>query len=121
MPVLERAAQFSPFAALTGHREALKEVERQTVKKVELDENAKSEINEKLLFLQKHAASQLTADITYFQPDAKKSGGTYVRTQGIVEKIQMPDRILVLTDGHKIPIEHILDIESSCYEAADSP
>lgn len=113
MDISERAAQFSAFAALTGYEEAVQETERLTEERVELDEEVKYAINEKLLALKTRLAesgkSQETA-ITYFVPDERKSGGAYVTVTGAVKKIDAYRQVAVMEDGSRIPIDDIVGI-----------
>ena len=94
-----RAAQFAPFAALTGHDMAVKEVARLTVDKVELDESSITRLNEKIQRLKKHLLNQLRVTVTYFKHDEKKSGGTYVTMDGYVKKIDDYHNILEMGQG----------------------
>lgn len=110
-----RAAQFAPFAALTGHDEAVKETARLTDSKIELDEYTKEELNRKLLFLQEHADDEPTATITYFVPDKRKSGGEYVTLTGTVKKLKEFENIVVFTDDTEILIQDILLIEGDIF------
>ncbi len=111
MSLHDRAAQFSPFAALTGHQEAVYETQRLTSKKRELDENQKVVINEKLQKLLERVAELPEVNITYFEPDRKKEGGSYTEIHGIVKKIDEIMRQIYLVDGTLISIEDIVDIE----------
>jgi hypothetical protein len=110
MSNLDRAAQFTPFAALTGHEEAVLETARLTDKKPELDEHAKQELDRKL----KMAAGRLKdfprISITYFIPDSAKDGGEYATVSGRVKKVDEYRKELVLTSGIKIPIQEIIEI-----------
>jgi len=110
MSNLDRAAQFTPFAALTGHEEAVLETARLTDKKPELDEHAKQELDRKL----KMAAGRLEdlprITITYFIPDSTKDGGKYATVSGKVKKVDEYEKELVLTSGIKIPIQEIIEI-----------
>ncbi|MBQ2931758.1 MAG: hypothetical protein IJE62_02805 [Clostridia bacterium] len=115
MPILNRAAQFAPFAALTGYDEAVKETARLTDERMELDEYTKDELNRKLLFLQEHTDDEITATITYFVPDERKSGGEYVSLTGTVKKIKEYENVVVLNDDTEIPIQEILLIESEAF------
>lgn len=111
MSLHDRAAQFSPFAALTGHQEAVHETQRLTLEKRELDENQKVVINEKLQKLLERVAELPEVRITYFEPDRKKEGGSYPEIHGNVKKIDEIMRQIYLTDGTVIGIEDIVDIE----------
>lgn len=111
MPRSHRAAQFAPFAALTGHDGAVKEVARLTSEKVELDESSMDRLNEKLQLLREHRLHQPVVRITHFQEDEKKSGGAYVTTEGIIKKTDDYQCIVVLTSGILISISNILAIE----------
>lgn len=111
MSSYDRAAQFSPFSALTGHDEALKETGRLTDSEIIMDEYAVAELNEKLRCIGENLASKPTVTITYFKPDDKKSGGAYLTVTGCVRKIDEYEHNVVLTDRTVIPIEHIIEIE----------
>ena len=111
MPVRDRAAQFAPFAALTGHGEAVKETARLTEKKIELDEDCKEALDRKLSAIQEMAKELPSIRVTYFVPDGKKDGGTYKEAVGKVKKIDGYRRWLLLGDGRKIPLDEILEIE----------
>lgn len=111
MPLADRAAQFSPFAALTGHEEAIQESARLTEEFIELDEDRKEEINEKLRWLGENQAGRPEIKITYFQQDERKSGGSYVTVCGQMKKIDEYGHQILLTDGTRIAVERILAIE----------
>ena len=110
MSMMERAAQFSPFAALVGYDAAVKETARLTDQRIELDNSAKEELNDKLLCIAEHLGEDFEVVITYFQPDSKKAGGAYVDASGVVKKMDEYARQLLFRDGRKIPIEDILVI-----------
>lgn len=110
MSVHDRAAQFSPFAALTGYEAAVSETARLTEGKIELDEDAKAALDEKLGFLQESARGQQVS-ITYFQPDVRKAGGAYLSVSGTIKKIDSYERVIALEDGTLIPVDDILDIQ----------
>lgn len=121
MSMHDRAAQFSPFAALTGHDAAVKETARITSDRIELDESEKILINEKLkqlqsvlnetvvpnTELQQRTDDILVAEFTYYQPDLLKEGGEYVSKQGIVKRIDMYRRVIVLSDAVEIQESNI--------------
>ena len=116
MAMIDRAAQFSPFAALTGHNDAIIETARLTDRKIELDEGTKSIINEKIQMISDFLFEKPTVTFTHFEPDIKKEGGTYLNTTGTVKKIDEFKREIILTDGRIILIEHIYDIESNLFK-----
>ena len=116
MSMMDRAAQFSPFAALTGYDGAIKETARLTDEKVELGDEAISVLNMKMQMLVETSEDKPEVCITYFRPDEKKSGGSYVHATGVVKRIDEIERILVLTDGTKIKMEDIADIEGQVFE-----
>ena len=109
MSRLDRAAQFSPFAALTGYDAVIAEGGRYTSQMAELDENFIDEINEKLCKLQTMNLPQVK--VTYFRPDDKKSGGTYIQVQGRLKKTDSFSGCLLMEDKTKIPINNIFAIE----------
>lgn len=111
MPLIDRAAQFSPFAALTGYDAAVKETARLTDRRIELDEYEKDVLNEKLCIVAERIEERRKITITYFKPDDKKAGGAYVIVTGCVKKIDDYEHIVCLTDGTKIAIGEILEIE----------
>lgn len=113
MSLYDRAAQFSPFAALTGHDAAIKETARLTEQKIELSEDTISQLNEKLQIVADHLETEVT--ITYFVPDERKSGGAYVSYTGIVRRIDDYEHTLIMTDKTVIPIEQISEIESELF------
>ena len=111
MPMSDRAAQFSPFAALTGYDEAVMETGRLTDRKRELNDEEIAALNQKLQFLSEHLEEHPTITVTYFVPDAKKTGGSYATKTRRLKKIDTVDRWIQLDDGAKIPIDDITNIE----------
>ncbi len=110
MSRLDRAAQFNPFAALTGYDAIIAENARYTSQMAELDENAVDALNEKLRRLQELTLPQIT--VTYFKPDERKSGGAYVQQSGKFKKIDEFTACLVFEDKSSIPINRIFDIQT---------
>lgn len=109
MQAYDRAAQFSPFAALTGHDAAVQEEARLTERRIELDENEKTLLDEKLQSLLNSA--EPVAEITYFQQDLFKSGGTYAVKKGRLRKLDMYRRTIMMEDMTEIKIDDIISIE----------
>lgn len=118
MKMIDRAAQFSPFAALTGHGAAVSETERLTENFAEPDEYEKSIINEKLRFLAELVSQHPVAEIVYFEPDKKKDGGEYVTVTGEVKKIDSVGQSVLMTDGQRISAEFISDIRCDLFGEA---
>lgn len=106
MPMANRAAQFSPFAALSGYDDAVKETARLTDGKIELTEEEKANLDARLQLLEPGIA----ASFTYFQPDSRKQGGAYVTASGEVKRIDGIAREIILMDGRRIPIDDILEV-----------
>ena len=111
MPMSDRAAQFSPFAALSGYGDAVKETARQTTKRIELAEDARAALEEKIRFLADTLSDDPTVEITYFQPDKKKSGGAYVTAIGIVKRIDDVERTIIMRDGLRIAVTDIIAVD----------
>lgn len=115
MSMKDRAAQFAPFAALTGHEEAVRETARLTDSKIELDENEIQLLDQKLQYLEAQA-KQPVIEITYFLPDQRKSGGAYVEVQGRIKRIDRYHHCLRMEDETIIPIDDILKIDEKAGE-----
>lgn len=112
MSIHDRAAQFAPFAALTGHSEAINETARTVDSKIVLGEDAVQEISEKLNYIQSHIKDKLTVIITYFVQDSRKSyGGRYVTKQVMIKQIDNVYQDVVCKDGTNIPLEDIYEID----------
>ena len=117
MSMLDRAAQFSPFAALTGYDAAIKETGRLTDEKIIMDEEALNMLNMKFQILIDNLFDEPEVTITYFKPDERKSGGAYIELTGIVKKFDEFERQIMMQDGTKIPMDDILNIESELFAA----
>lgn len=115
MAVADRAAQFAPFAALTGHDAAIKETARLTDEKLQLDENTKAVIDEKLRYLLEQ--DEVEVIFTYFVPDKNKSGGSYVSHAGVVKKVDTIEQIIMLTDGISFQIDDLYRIDGDMFDA----
>lgn len=110
-----RAAQFAPFAALTGYSDAIKETSRLTTKRIELDDGLKVILNNKLQLILDNIKETPEVSFTYFIYDNLKSGGEYVTITGIVKKIDIVNGYIFLTDKTKIPINEIININSNLF------
>ena len=107
MTNVERGAQFSPFAALTGYEDAIRETGRLTDSRIELDEGGKELVNEQIKLVLEHACESPCVTVTWFQPDQWKEGGAYITLTGNVRRVDEYRRRIELSDGHEIPIEEI--------------
>ena len=110
MSLLDRAAQFSSFAALTGFEEVIEETGRLTDTFAEMDESAKAHINAQLQALSARISSRPTVSVTYFQPDGRKEGGSYQTKVGALKAIDEPQQCLRFTDRTEIPFHCIICI-----------
>ena len=110
MDMMERAAQFSPFAALTGYEDAAKETRRLTHPRIELDESEKEVLDQQLHKLEAAFPKTPSVAFTYFIPDVRKEGGTYRTVSGKIRKIDSYRRMIILESGEQIPIEEIINI-----------
>ena len=115
MPIAERAAIFSPFAAHSGHAGAIAETARLTDQKMELDEDTKVELDRRQAVLMEHIAEQPEVTVTWFQPDERKDGGAYLTATGRLKKLDEIQLVLVLADGTKIPLDDVAGLESDCF------
>ena len=120
MPVSDRAAQFAPFAALTGYDAALRETARLTDRKAEQTEEAKALLNQKQQLLLHFAQQHPKITVIYFKPDLLKSGGTYVSVSGQFHSIDPLKRLLFLADKTRIPLDDILDLDSNTIDFSSS-
>lgn len=115
MSLHDRAAQFSPFAALTGHKAAINETARLTDEKQILSEDVIAKLNEQLNLIKENISSNPIVTITYFVPDDRKSGGAYISHTGVVKKIDEYNHTVILTDKTVIPIEQISEMQSDIF------
>lgn len=111
MSRIDRAAQFSPFAALTGYDAVITETGRLTDSSIELDESRKEVLNERLRYVLSVLSQQPRVRITYFREDERKVGGAYVTVSGRVKKVDAYDHAIILTDGQVICLETVRDLE----------
>ena len=119
MPMSDRAAQFAPFAALTGYDSAIKETGRLTDERIELDEEALTALDMKYQLLMEALDEAPEVTITYFQPDERKVGGKYVSAVGTVKKVNDFERQITMQDGSKIPMDEVLSIDGELFSSLE--
>ena len=111
----DRAARFAPFAAITGYEEMVLEEARVTDDRIEMDESSKAALNEKLNMILEFIDEQPEIKITYFEPDKRKGGGAYVTVIGTVKQIDEYEHLVIMTDGKKINIDEIYNLQSELF------
>ena len=111
MSNMNRAAQFAPFAALTGYEESIEETARLTDRKIELSEYEIEDLNTKLNFIREHIKDRPKVTIIYFQPDERKDGGAYFSISGKVRRIDEVNKIIVFDAERDLDIEAIIDLK----------
>ena len=116
MPLRDRAAQFAPFAAMTGYEAAVGETARLTTERRELDAQEAEELNRRLTDLAARLPDRPEVTVEYFVPDERKSGGAYVTVTGRVRHISVPEKTLVMEDGAVIALEDIATISGFPFE-----
>ena len=119
MPRYKRAAQFAPFAALSGHDSAVNEVARRTDKKIQLDQYIKEDLNRRLSIIEEHIGDGEELSFLHFQEDKLKEGGRYIRSTGPVKKIDKYEGLVVMEDGEKINIEDIIEIKGELFRSME--
>lgn len=115
MSMTDRAAQFSPFAALTGYDAAIQETGRLTEQRIELTEDSRAELDRKQQLLAERLSEHPEVSVTYFVPDQRKHGGAYVTATGKVSTIDSYQRLLVLNDDLWIPLDEITALDSDIF------
>lgn len=115
MALLDRAAQFSPFAALTGHEDSIRETARRTEEFLELEEDKKEQLDEKIHVLQENLWKKPEIIVTYFVPDEKKDGGAYVTHRGRIRKIDTYRHRLLFEDGTDVGMQYIFEIDGEMF------
>lgn len=111
MSLHDRAAQFSPFAALTGHEAAIEETARRTEEEITLDDTMIADISDKLYEISQHLSEKWRVSITYFRPDEKKAGGAYLTDVGTIKKINEAEQLVIMDSGMRIQMEQMIKIE----------
>ena len=117
MAITARAAQFAPFAALSGYDAEVQEAGRLTDRPIEPDEYEKEALNARLRLLARHLREEWVVSLVFFQPDERKAGGAYVTRTGTVKKFREAERILILTDGTVIPLDDLIALEGEEFAA----
>ena len=117
MPMKNRAAQFSPFAALNGHGAAIRETLRTTEPQRELGESDRETLDKKLACLREHLAERPEVTVTYFLKDSKKEGGKYIDISGVIKKMDFYYGLLVMEDGTKIRLEDIYELAGKLFDS----
>ena len=115
--MMDRAARFAPFAAITGYEEMVLEEARVTEEQIHLDEDAVALICEKINMIQEFIDGEPEVKITYFEPDKKKSGGAYITITGTPKCVNEYEQFLIMTDGKKIKFDSIYRLESDLFLA----
>ena len=116
MSMASRAAQFAPFAALTGHDAAIQETARLTDDELSLGETEMDDLNRKMQILVEHLGEEIELEVTYFLPDEKKKGGSYQHYTGTLRRIDEYEGVLMFTDGKHIPLQSIAELSSELFE-----
>lgn len=115
MSPINRAAQFSPFAALIGYEDAILETARLTDSFAELDEDRKAQLDRQLQLIRENLGQEPECEIVYFQPDGKKGGGAYTSIRGRIMKIDGYGRRIIFTDGTALPIDRLFSIQGELF------
>ena len=115
----DRAAQFAPFAALTGHDAAIGETARITQQRRQLTEDVREQLDRKQQILQNHAWDHPPVTVRYFQADSKKAGGSYQTVTGHLRGVDCYKRLLRLTEGTEIPLDDIVELNSPLFSQMD--
>ena len=116
MSIYDRSAQFSSFAALNGHSDAIKETARLTERKIELDDDEIYEINQRLSIIKNNISIQPKISVTYFRPDENKEGGAYILESGDVRRIDEYEKTIIMTNGNHIHINDIKNIDGEIFD-----
>jgi len=115
MPRADRAAQFSPFAALTGYGDAVEETARTTEARVELDESEKALLDRRFRLLREHLTERPEVTVVRFLPDERKAGGQYVPVTGRVKRLDELERTILFTDGQSVPMDDVMSVRGALF------
>ena len=119
MPMRDRAAQFAPFAALTGYDAAIRENARLTQERIDPAEAELASLDRRFRLLQEHLEEQPEVRLTRFRPDERKPGGVYETVSGIVKQIDLIARRIRLLDGTDIPMDDVLTLDGALFDVLD--
>lgn len=119
MPMIDRAAQFAPFAALVGYDAAIKETGRLTDEKIELEEERLNDLNMRFQILVDNLNNAPELSITYFKADEHKAGGAYFKIRGIVKRLDELERLITMRDGTIIPMDDVFHIDGELFAALE--
>ena len=120
MSMRNRAAQFSPFAALSGHSDAIHETARYTDDFQGVDESNVEALNQKIAMILDKINEHPQITVTYFKPDEKKEGGSYTLKTGNIKRVDDYEHVLQFTDNEKIPIQSIFNIDGKMFSIIDN-
>ena len=120
MTLLDRAAQFAPFAALTGYDDAIKETGRLTDERIEMSEEKLAVLNARYQILADNLHKEQEVTITYFVPDIYKTGGSYITTTGVVKKLDTYERLITMVDGTRILMDDVLTLDGDIFSADET-
>ena len=116
MPLADRAAQFSPFAVLSGYGAVIAETARLTDRRIELDEDEKTVIAQKLQIVAEHIRERPEITVTWFRPDERKEGGAYLTVTGAVRRIDGYDQAILMADGTRVPVCDVAALEGELFQ-----
>ena len=116
MPRSNRAASFSPFAALSGYDDAVKETAILTDRQIEIGEDTKIALNERLRIAMEQIENHPVITVTYFMADSRKNGGAYVKHTGVIKKIDECERKVIFRDQMVIPIDNIYEMDGEIFK-----
>ena len=116
MPRSNRAASFSPFAALSGYDDAVKETARLTDRQIEIGEDTKIALNKRLRIAMEQIENHPVITVTYFMADSRKNGGAYVKHTGVIKKIDECERKVIFRDQMVIPIDNIYEMDGEIFK-----
>ncbi len=115
LDISSRTSQFAPFAALTGHSDNIREASRVTEMRRDIGIDMLDILNRKFNYINKNIDNKVEVEVTYFLPDAKKSGGSYTTKKGVIKKLDLGRRKVIFEDMDVIPLDDIYDVSSDIF------